>query len=213
MTRRLDGIRHDSFPSNFKRPSFKTIQLGSFGDELTKKKKKKETFRFIYFGNDRSARWVTLLDMRYADCETLLSYKSALFRNPYSCLWIEIIHESRYTVALPDKDLICRVCNGEASRCNFLSTKHARVPLFPFLSSFFFFNDFFFSGTRYHYYSVNCVCDISRDGNSFPSKAASDTECVDIYYEGKFTYANLRSGTNSRWELRVERKWVTNWIR
>lgn len=37
------------------------------------------------------------------------------------------------------------MCNGEASRCNFLSTKHARVPLFPFLSSFFFFfNDFFF---------------------------------------------------------------------
>lgn len=28
--------------------SFKTIQLGSFGDELTEKKKRKETSRFIY---------------------------------------------------------------------------------------------------------------------------------------------------------------------
>lgn len=37
------GARREyTFPSNFKRPSFKTIQLGPFGDELLEPKKEKK---------------------------------------------------------------------------------------------------------------------------------------------------------------------------
>lgn len=51
------GARREyTFPSNFKRSSFKTIQLGPFGDELLKPKKKRKEKRNASIYNDSNDR-------------------------------------------------------------------------------------------------------------------------------------------------------------